>query len=89
MQNEPILLYPNQVQKLLGIGTTKFYELVKLHDFPKPRSLSGGKRSVYLRNEVVEWANNLEKTEVKKGHGGRYVRKISRAGTQPITSENS
>lgn len=64
--NEPsILLYPHQVQKLLGIGTTKFYELVKLSDFPKPRDLLG-KRSIYLRKEIEDWANNLAPTEVKK-----------------------
>ena len=70
MQNESILLYPHQVQKLLGVGTTKFYELVKLPDFPKPRNFSDSKRPVYLRQEIVEWANNLEKTDVKKRNGG-------------------
>ncbi|WP_115709987.1 helix-turn-helix transcriptional regulator [Legionella sainthelensi] len=78
MQNETILLYPNQVQKLLGIGATKFYELVKLPDFPKPRNFSDSKRSVYLRQEIVEWANNLEKTEIKTGQGGRYVHSASK-----------
>lgn len=89
MSELPLLLYPNQVQKLLGIGTTKFYELVKLPDFPKPRILFDGKRSVYLRNEVVEWANHLEKTEVKKGTGGRYVGRISKANTQLAVTENN
>lgn len=65
MQNESILLYPKQVQKLLGIGTTKFYELVKLPDFPKPRDLLG-KRSIYLRKEIEDWVTNLEPTEIKK-----------------------
>lgn len=64
--NEPsILLYPRQVQKLLGIGATKFYELVKLPDFPKPRDLLG-KRSIYLRKEIEDWASNLAPTEVNK-----------------------
>lgn len=69
MNESHILLYPNQVQKLLGIGPTKFYELVKLPDFPKPRNFVDGKRSVYLRAEIMEWANNLEKAEIKKAHG--------------------
>lgn len=89
MQNESILLYPKQVQKLLGIGPTKFYELVKLPDFPKPRSLFDHKRSVYLRNEIMAWANNLEKTEIKKGTGGLYVGGVSRAVTQASATENN
>lgn len=89
MQDEPILLYPNQVQKLLGIGTTRFYELVKLPDFPKPRMLFDGKRSVYLRTEIMEWANHLRQTEVKKGTGGRYVGKISKPDAQPVATENN
>jgi len=54
----PILLYPNQAQKLLGVKATKFYELVKLPDFPKTRSPSG-KRPMYLRDELEAWARNL------------------------------
>ncbi len=77
MKELPILLYPNHVQKLLGIGSTKFYELVKLPNFPKPRNLLG-KRSVYLRKEIEAWANDLAKTEVKKGTGGRYVHNTSK-----------
>lgn len=89
MSELPILLYPNQVQKLLGIGPTKFYEIVKLRDFPKPRNLMDSKRSVYLRAEIMEWANNLEKTEVKKGHGGRYVGRVSGSVIEPTTAKNS
>lgn len=54
----PVLLYPNQAQQFLGIKTTKFYELVKLPDFPKPRNPLG-KRPMYLRKELEKWANNL------------------------------
>lgn len=66
MNELPILLYPKQVQKLLGVGSTKFYELVKLPDFPKPRNLSNGKRPVYLKAEIEAWVNKLEPLEVKK-----------------------
>lgn len=55
----PILLYPKQAQKLLGIGTTKFYELVKLPNFPKPRNPLG-KRPMYIRKEIEDWAINLD-----------------------------
>ncbi|WP_298625663.1 hypothetical protein [uncultured Legionella sp.] len=58
MNEQAILLYPKQAQKLLGIGTTKFYELVKLPDFPKPRNPLG-KRPMYLRKEIEDWAHNL------------------------------
>lgn len=64
MNELPLLLYPHQVQKLLGIGSTKFYELVKLSNFPKPRDLIG-KRSIYLRIEIEDWVRNLATTEVK------------------------
>ncbi|EHL31225.1 helix-turn-helix transcriptional regulator [Legionella drancourtii] len=59
MKEESLLLYPKQVQKLLGIGTTKFYELNKLPDFPKPRNPLG-KRPMYLRKEIEEWTVGLE-----------------------------
>lgn len=58
----PILLYPKQAQKLLGIGTTKFYELVKLSDFPKSRNPLG-KRPMYLRKEIEVWASSLSTVE--------------------------
>ncbi len=58
LNEQAILLYPKQAQKLLGIGTTKFYELVKLPDFPKPRNPLG-KRPMYLRKEIEDWAHNL------------------------------
>ena len=59
MKEEALLLYPKQVQKLLGIGTTKFYELNKLPDFPKPRNPLG-KRPMYLREEIEHWIKSLE-----------------------------
>ncbi|CAM2736672.1 Predicted transcriptional regulator [Legionella steigerwaltii] len=58
MSEQSLLLYPNQAQKFLGVGPTKFYELVKLPDFPKPRNPLG-KRPMYLRKEIEEWAINL------------------------------
>ena len=62
MQNiTPLLIYPIEARKLLGVQATKFYELVKLPDFPKPRNPLG-KRPMYLRKEIEDWANNLSKT---------------------------
>lgn len=61
MNELPILLYPNQAQKFLGVKATKFYELLQTQSFPKPRST--GKRPMYLRKELEEWANNLAKIE--------------------------
>lgn len=58
MSNKPIFIYPKQAQEMLGIGSTKFYELNKLPDFPKPRNPLG-KRSLYLRKEIENWAENL------------------------------
>jgi predicted DNA-binding transcriptional regulator AlpA len=58
----PILLYPKHAQKVLGVGPTKFYELVKLSDFPKPRNPLG-KRPMYLRKEIEDWASSLSMVE--------------------------
>lgn len=59
MQDLPLLLYPKQAQKFLGVGTTKFYELVKLPSFPKAKSPLG-KRVMYLRAELEKWAKELD-----------------------------
>jgi predicted DNA-binding transcriptional regulator AlpA len=59
MQDLPMLLYPKQAQKILGVGTTKFYELIKLPTFPKSRSPLG-KRPMYLREELEVWVKNLD-----------------------------
>lgn len=57
-QNLPLLLYPKQAQRLLGVGTTKFYELIKLPDFPRPRNPLG-KRPMFVRQELETWASGL------------------------------
>lgn len=58
MSDKSIFIYPKQAQTLLGVGTTKFYELNKLSDFPKPKNPLG-KRPMYLRKEIEEWAITL------------------------------
>ena len=57
-QHKPLLVYPKQAQKLLGVGVTKFYELVRLPDFPKPKNPTG-KRPFYLRSELEKWVNSI------------------------------
>ncbi|WP_061467985.1 helix-turn-helix transcriptional regulator [Legionella pneumophila] len=54
MKEIPLLVYPKQAQKILGVGTTKFYELLKLPTFPKARNPLG-KRPMYLREELEDW----------------------------------
>jgi predicted DNA-binding transcriptional regulator AlpA len=58
MKNEPLLVYPKEAQKLLGVGPTKFYELNKLPNFPKPKNPLG-KRRFYLRHELENWVKSL------------------------------
>lgn len=58
MQLEPLLVYPKQAQEILGVGTTKFYELCKLEDFPKPKNPLG-KRPMYVRKELEKWIDSL------------------------------
>jgi len=59
MKIEPLLLYPKQAQRFLGVGATKFYELVKLSSFPQSKSPLG-KRPMYLRRELESWVENLK-----------------------------
>lgn len=66
MKQEPLLVYPNQAQKLLGVGPTKFYELVKLSTFPKPCNPLG-KRPMYIRKQIEDWVMKL--TEMSKDGG--------------------
>lgn len=54
---EPLLGYPSKAQKMLGVKPTKFYELNKLPDFPKPRLV--GKRPMYVLKEIEDWVNKL------------------------------
>ena len=56
---ESIFLYPQDVQKLLGVGATKFYELVKLDNFPRPRKMGTVKTAMFLKSELIAWAENL------------------------------
>jgi len=48
---------------MIGVGTTKFYELTKLVNFPKPRYPLGGKRPMYLRQEIESWVASLKTEE--------------------------
>lgn len=59
MKEKPLLLYPSQAKKFLGVGATKFYELVKLPSFPKARFPN--KRAMYVREELEDWVKNLNK----------------------------
>lgn len=60
MKSCPLLLHPKQAQEFLGVKATKFYELLQLPDFPKPRAPLG-KRPMYLREELEGWVKNLDK----------------------------
>ena len=62
MKPSPILLYPNQAAALIGVRTTKFYELNKLPGFPKPRNPLG-KRPMYIRKEIEDWVMGLTTKE--------------------------
>jgi predicted DNA-binding transcriptional regulator AlpA len=57
LKTQTLLMYPKAVQEFLGISRTQFYEVLKLHNFPKAKNL--GKRPMYLRKEIEEWVNNL------------------------------
>jgi predicted DNA-binding transcriptional regulator AlpA len=58
MNTESMLLFPNQAQKLLGVKSTTFYELLKKSGFPKPKYPTG-RRPMYSRKELEDWINAL------------------------------
>lgn len=59
METKSLFVYPKQAQEILGVGTTKFYELNKLPDFPKAKNPLG-KRNFYLRSELEDWAKKVK-----------------------------
>ena len=61
----PLLLYPKDVQKLIGVGASKFYEIEKLSDFPKKLYIMGKNdgRPMYKTKEILEWVNSLKSEE--------------------------
>jgi predicted DNA-binding transcriptional regulator AlpA len=58
MNTGPLLVYPKEAQKLLGVGPTKFYELRKLPDFPKEKNPLG-KRPMYVKEEIEKWVKTM------------------------------
>lgn len=65
MKKDPLLVYSKKAREMIGVGSTKFYELNKLPDFPKTRNPLG-KRPMYLRKEIEEWAAGLLTTNPEK-----------------------
>ncbi len=57
MTDRTLLVYPKKAQKLLGVGTTKFYDLKKDPKFPKPIYVS--KRPMYSTEQLENWVKNL------------------------------
>lgn len=58
MQVKPLLVYAKDAKAILGVGTTKFYQLNKLENFPKPK-YPNGKRPMYILSEIESWVVNL------------------------------
>ncbi len=56
---DSLLLNAKQAQDLIGVSSNRFYELVKLPEFPKAKIMTGGKRPMYVRRELEEWVKNL------------------------------
>ena len=57
--NNPLLLYPKDVMKLIGVKTTAFHEIKKNPTFPKARFPTGSTRPMYIRTEIEEWIKSL------------------------------
>lgn len=63
--NQPFMLPPQgvsraeQILKLLPVGKTKFYKMVKDGDFPKSIRLSAN-TTVWRNSDVLAWLENLD-----------------------------
>ena len=55
---KPMLLFPKDAMKLIGLKTTAFHEIRKRPDFPKPKYPTG-RCAMYLTSEIEEWIKNL------------------------------
>ena len=62
---QPIFLRPSDVQRLLGIGKTKLWELSQTTDFPRKIQISPGCVG-YRRDEIEEWAARRPPAEPRR-----------------------
>jgi len=58
-KNVSLFIGAKEAQEILGFGQTKFYELRKYPEFPKPK-FPTGRRPAYLRSEIENWAKNVK-----------------------------
>lgn len=56
---QPMLLYPKDVMKLIGVKTTAFHAMAKAPGFPQPKYPTGSTRPMYLRAEIEDWVKSL------------------------------
>lgn len=58
------LIHAREAQEIIGVANTRFYELVKRSDFPKPtREIT--KRPMYFREEIEDWVRGLKHVQEK------------------------
>lgn len=67
MQMKTKIISQDQARKLIGVGTTKFWHLRKLPDFPKPCGKEGTK-PLFNEQELRDWAHNLPPGEPQTNH---------------------
>ena len=58
MNNEKILITPAETQKLLGIGRSTLYNLLKEDDFPSTKI---GSKYMVNRLRLQDWADKMVK----------------------------
>jgi len=54
---EKILISIKEVSKILSIGETLIYKMLKEDKFPKPVKI--GRKSLWRKEVIEEWANKL------------------------------
>lgn len=54
MKETSSLVSIKEAQEILGIKNTKFYKLMKLPNFPKPKCRDG-KKHLYCRSDFEPW----------------------------------
>jgi predicted DNA-binding transcriptional regulator AlpA len=59
MSQPSLFVRAKDLPRLLGVSATRCYELREHSQFPRPKSLGNDKDPLWLRSEVIAWAEKL------------------------------
>lgn len=61
MSVQPLLADIRDLQKIVGLGKTTIYDLIKKREFPEPKRV--GRRSLWDMSEIQGWVDSLTHQE--------------------------